>query len=229
MNATTVIELAQSAGLTLTVTGDSLNIKGVRTPEFDRVIELIKPIKADVVAALSAAAAVESLTTLEEELTLDPLTDDAVLFVGAIITQEELDALQKRASANGNTLHARPSGDKWYVTGYSVRAMSGKIIAGGAPDAGHYRYTIKPGTPLYYRARDNNEYKRWLWPRIQDDQGGDAAVIAELYAIINGAWVGCDVYVDGPFSDVVVAAAGWLYNQYTVDGLPIFTKGKTPV
>jgi len=100
----------------------------------------------------------------------------------------------------------------------------GKLIVGAAANEGHYHYVIKPGTPLYFRAPDDAAYKRWIWAKMQDSETGDAAVLGELYVIINGAWVGCDVYVDGPYAAMVLAAAGYLLNHYT-DTKPPLPRG----
>jgi hypothetical protein len=98
-----------------------------------------------------------------------------------------------------------------------IQREFGKIIAGGNPGEGHYHYIIKPGNPLYQRLPSAQDYKRWIWPKMSED----ADVLAELYTIINGAFVGCDVYVDGPHADAVVGAAGYLFNQYGGKLLPI--------
>lgn len=95
----------------------------------------------------------------------------------------------------------------------------GKIIAGGKPGKHNYRYIIKPGQPLY--RKESADYKRWLWSKMQDDENADDKVINALYEVINGAWVGCDVYVDGPNASAVVAAAGYLLNQYTSTQMPL--------
>jgi len=289
-NATYVINWAQKIGVNLTVDGDRLKVLGEQTGEFYALVEMIKPIKFDVIEALKFSRAAEgwnvvgdipadlrasdavsqprakeileefselkkvlkngsefselenqtechehldvaetaddfnaSWQMLDEELTLDPRTSALTDFAGAIVTDTELDELQWRCINAGLTLHALPSDDKWYVTGADGKANKvGKIVCGAAPDTGHYHYVIKPETPLYQRTADFDSYKRWLWTRMKDD----GVVLNEMYTIINGAWVGCDVYVDGPNADGVVAAAGWLLNQYNVDGLPIMTKGK---
>lgn len=106
-----------------------------------------------------------------------------------------------------------------------VQREFGKIIAGGKPSKHSYRYVIKPGTPLYRRERDEQAYKRWLWSSM-NDESGSAEVLYELYVIINGAWVGCDVYVEGPFASGVVAAAGYLMNQYTGEQMPLVERRK---
>lgn len=96
----------------------------------------------------------------------------------------------------------------------------GKIAAGAAMKGCHYQYAISQGSPLYQQM-DSREYKRWLWNRIQDDDNADDNVICALYEIINGAYLGSDVYVEGPHADIIVAAIGWLLNQYKVQGVSI--------
>lgn len=241
-----VIDQARKLGIGLTVDGDRLKVIGEQTPEFYALVNMIKPIKFDVIETLKFHKAAErwdkqgeltlaeteeqtaddfnaSWQALDEELTLDPRTSALTDFAGAIVTDTELDELQWRCINAGLTLHALPSDDKWYIVGADGKANKvGKIVCGAAPDTGHYHYVIKPETPLYQRTVDFDSYKRWLWTQMKDD----GVVLNEMYTIINGAWVGCDVYVDGPNADGVVAAAGWLLNQYNVDGLPIMTKGK---
>ncbi len=218
MDAKTAIAKAQQLGIILTVKDGMIYPSGATSPEARALLAQMKPIKQAIIDELVWPRG----EALEVELTPLPVTDDLTCFVGAIVAPDVLEVLQERATAQGWTLHTLPSGDKWYITGIEAPATPmGKIIAGGAPDEGHYHYIIKPGTPLYHRAADFKAYKQWLWPKMQNDTG-DAAVLAELYTIINGAWVGCDVYVDGPHADAVVAAAGWLLNQYAGQGLPIF-------
>ena len=106
-----------------------------------------------------------------------------------------------------------------------ARREFGKLIVGAAPDAVHYHYVIKPNTPLHNPALDFKAYKQWLWPKMQEATG-DAATLYELYTITNGAWVGCDVYIDGPNADAVMAAAGWLLNQYADKRLPMVAPDK---
>lgn len=205
MDALTLIDQAHSLGLTLTVKDGMINAHGKRTPDVVALLEQMKPMKAAIIQALQP----------EPLRKLLPITDDLTDFVGAIVDNETLDILQERCNALNWTLHTLPSGEKWYVTGYQARRDMGKLIAGGSPTEGHYHYVIKPGTPLYFKAPDDAAYRRWIWAKMQDNETGDAAVLAELYVIINGPWVGCDVYVDGPYAAMVVAAAGYLLNHYT--------------
>lgn len=204
-NALTLIDQARSIGLTLTVRDGMIYPSGVTSPEARALLALMKPIKQAIIDALTQPAVPEPL---------DPVTADLTDFVGAIVDSGTLAILQKRCNALKWTLHTLPAGDQWHVTGYHAQRELGKIIAGAATNEGHYHYVIKPGTPLHLKAPDDAAYKRWIWAKMQDSDTGDAAVIAELYAIINGAWVGCDVYVDGPHASMVVAAAGYLFNQY---------------
>lgn len=204
MDALTLIDQAKELGLTLTVKEGMINANGKRTPEVMALLEQMKPIK---------QAIIQALTPLPAELP-DPATADLTDFVGVVVNSEDLAILQERCNALTWTLHTQPDGDKWRVTGYHAQRCFGKIIAGAATNEGHYHYVIKPGTPLYFKAPDNAAYKRWIWAKMQDSETGDAAVLSELYVIINGAWVGCDVYVDGPHASMVVAAAGYLFNNY---------------
>lgn len=215
-DALTLIDQAKELGLTLTVKDGMINAHGKRTPDVMALLEQMKPMKAAIIDALTQPAAIEP--------TLDPETADLTDFVGANVDNDALAILQKRCNALNWTLHAKPSDDKWHITGYHAQRCFGKIIAGAATNAGHYHYVVKPGTPLYFSAPDDAAYKRWIWAKMQDGETGDAAVIAELYAIINGAWVGCDVYVDGPHASMVVAAAGYLLNHYT-DTKPPLPRG----
>lgn len=219
MNATTLIAKAQSLGVTLAVKDGMIHPSGATSPEARALLVQMIPMKQAIIEALTWP----QNDALEAELRPDPRTGDLTSFVGAIVTGEDLAVLQQRATANRWVLHTLPSGDKWYISGLTARSEFGRIIAGGAPDAGHYHYTIKPGTPLYNSALDFKQYKRWLWAKMSPT-AGDAAVLAELYTIINGAWVGSDVFVDGPNADAVVAAAGWLMNQYADKELPILNK-----
>lgn len=204
MDATTLIDQAKELGLTLTVKDGMINAHGKRTPEVMSLLEQMKPMKAAIIQAL----------TPEPLRKLLPITDDLTDFVGAIVDDDTLAILQERCNALNWTLHALPSAEKWYVAGYHARRVMGKLIVGAATNAGHYHYVIKPGTPLYFKAPDDAAYKRWIWAKMQDSETGDAAVLAELYVIINGAWVGCDVYIDGPYASMVLAAAGYLLNHY---------------
>jgi hypothetical protein len=228
-----VISTAYAAGITLTVVGGELKIKGKRGDDFDRIVGLLKPVKAAVIDALMPAAVIYSGVpfgtpdpSLEVELTLDASTSDLTYFVGAIVTRTELDILQARVNAKGWSIHTLPAGDNVYVTGLSAQRSMGNILVGGDDGAGNCYYAIKPGSPLYKRFATGKEYKAWLWPKIKDTLDGDADILAELYTIVNAPWVGADIYVDGQHADVVVAAAQYLLNQYSADGLPIFTKGK---
>lgn len=224
MNAVTLIAKAQTLGVTLTVRDGMIYPSGATSPEARALLVQMRPIKQAIIDALTWP----QNDALEAELRPDPRTGDLTNFVGAIVTSEDLAVLQQRATANRWTLHTLPSGDKWYISGLTARCDFGRIIAGGAPDEGHYHYVIKPATPLYHRAANFTAYKQWLWPKMQNDTG-DAAVLAELYTIINGAWAGCNVYVDGPHADAVVAAAGWLLNQYQGKELPIWSQRKAEV
>ena len=51
-NALQAIEQAQAAGIVLSINGDKLNIRGEQSPDLDRIIQMIKPIKFDVIEAL---------------------------------------------------------------------------------------------------------------------------------------------------------------------------------
>jgi len=215
MDALTLIDQARGLGLTLAVKDGMINAHGKRTPEIMSLLEQMKPMKQAILAALTP----EPLRKM-----LLPVTDDLTDFVGAIVDTEVLAILQERCNALNWTLHAIPSGEKWYITGYHARRVMGKLIVGAAANEGHYHYVIKPGTPLYFRAPDDAAYKRWIWAKMQDSETGDAAVLGELYVIINGAWVGCDVYVDGPYAAMVLAAAGYLLNHYT-DTKPPLPRG----
>jgi hypothetical protein len=225
LNAQQVISTAYDAGITLTVEAGQLKIKGTRGDDFDRIVGLLRPVKADVIEALMPAPVVDAWVQLEVELTLDAKTTDLTDFVGAIVTRPELDILQARVTAKGWTLHTLPAGDNFYVTGLAAQRSMGNILVGGEAGEGNCFYAIKPGSPLYQRFATGKEYKQWLWPRISDESG-DADVIAALYEIVNGAWVGCDVFVDGPHADIVCAAANYLLSQYSSEGVPILTKGK---
>lgn len=205
MEALTLIDQAKELGLTLTVKDGMINAHGKRTPAIMALLDQMKPIKQAIIDALTQPAVLEPL---------DPITADLTGFVGAIVDNETLDILQQRCNALNWTLHTLPAGDQWYITGYHAQRELGKIIAGAATNAGHYHYVIKPGTPLHFKALDDAAYKRWIWAKMQDSDTGDAAVLSELYVIINGAWVGCDVYVDGPHASMVVAASGYLFNHY---------------
>lgn len=216
MEATILIDQAKALGLTLTVKDGMINAHGKRTPEIMTLLERMKPIKQAIIQALTQPAVVES--------TLDPATADLTDFVGAIVDNDTLAILQQRCNALNWTLHTLPADAKWRITGYHAQRCFGKIIAGAATNAGHYHYVIKPSTPLYFKASDDVAYKRWIWAKMQEGETGDATVLAELYVIINGAWVGCDVYVDGPYAAMVVAAAGYLLNHYT-DTKPPLPRG----
>lgn len=207
-DALTLIDQAKALGLTLTVKDGMIYPSGVTSPEVRALLALMKPMKQAIIEALTNPVVVEP------ESKLDPATADLTDFVGANVDSDALAILQSRCNALNWTLHARQADEKWHITGYHAHREFGKIIAGAATNAGHYHYVIKPGTPLYFKATDDAAYKRWIWAKMQDGETGDAAVIAELYVIINGAWVGCDVYVDGPHASMVVAAAGYLLNQY---------------
>lgn len=217
MNAKEAIAKAQSLGVTLTVKDGMIHPAGATSPEARALLAQMRPIKQAIIDELVWPHG----KALEAELAPHPATGDLTSWVGAIVSADDLAVLQRRCTENRWTLHTLPSGDKWYISGIDAKCDLGRIIAGGAPDEGHYHYVIKPGTPLYHRDADFKAYKQWLWPKMQNDTG-DAAVLYELYTIINGAWCGADVYVDGPNADAVVAAAGWLMNQYIGKGLPIF-------
>lgn len=223
MNAKEAIAKAQALGVTLAVKGGMIHPTGATSPEARALLVQMIPMKQDIIEALTWP----QNEALEAELRPDPRTGDLTFFVGAIVAADALAVLQKRCDEKGWTLHTRPSDSKWYVSGMEARREFGKLIVGAAPDEGHYHYVIKPGTPLYHKAADHKAYKSWLWPKMQEDTG-DAAVLGELYTIINGAWVGCDVYVDGLHADAVIAAAGWLLNQYKGKGLPILNKPAQP-
>jgi hypothetical protein len=316
MTAQQVISDAYDAGITLTVVGGELKIKGKRGDDFDRIVGLLKPVKAAVIEALTpvetssidlvspSPIAIETpsapvdprsllgqvisqaqmdelldrglvegfgvqgewqsdeypcewklvrvwdlptgyngdklpeVAPLEVELTLDAETTDLFCFVGAIVTRPELDILQARINAKGWSIHTLRAGDALYITGVSEsdnwhvdgpgpKCVLGSILVGDAEGAGNCFYTVKPGSPLYKRFATGKEYKAWLWPKIKDNLDGNADVIAELYTIINADWVGADIYIAGDHADVVVAAANYLLSKYSVDGLPILTKGKT--
>lgn len=216
MDAKTAIAKAQSLGVTLTVRDGMIHPSGATSPEARALLVQMIPIKQAIIEALTWPRN----DALEAELHPEPATADLTAFVGAIVTAADLAVLQQRATALGWTLHTLPSDAKWYISGLFAPRAFGKLVAGAAPDAGHYHYIIKAGTPLHNPALDFNAYKKWLWPKMQNDTG-DASILYELYAIINGAWVGCDVYVDGPNADAVVAAAGWLMNQYQGKALPL--------
>lgn len=170
---------------------------------------------------IDATVTIDSWDQLDAMLTLDPATSDLTQFVGAIVTVDALNTLQKRCQAKGWTLHARQGGDGWYVSGIEAKRTFGKLIAGGKKDDGHYHYEIKPGTPLH--RPESATYKAWLWQQMQ---AGNADVVRALYEVFNGAWVGCDVYVFGPNADGVVAAAGYLMNNYNGESLPILAEPK---
>lgn len=216
MNATTLIAKAQTLGVTLAVRDGMIHPTGATSPEARALLVQMIPMKQAIIEALTWPHS----DALEAELNPDPATADLTDFVGAIVTTDTLAVLQQRATVNGWTLHTLPSDDRWYITGLDARREFGKLIVGAAPDAGHYHYVIKPDTPLHNPALDFKAYKQWLWPKMQETTG-DAAVLYELYTIINGAWVGCDVYIDGPNADAVLAAAGWLLNQYADKRLPL--------
>lgn len=221
MNAKEAITKAGELGVTLTVRDGMIYPSGATTPEAKALLVQMRPIKQAIIDELVWPHG----ATVEATLHPDPATADLCCFVGAIVPSDVLSVLQSRCVALGWALHTLPSDSKWYVTGMSAKREMGKLIVGAAPDEGHYHYVIKPGTPLCHRAKDATAYKLWLWPKMQE-QGGDAAVLAELYTIVNGAWVGCDVYVDGPNADMVMAAAGWLLNQYKGKELPIWSNKK---
>ncbi len=165
--------------------------------------------------------AIADWAALDEFLTLKPETSDITDFVGAIVDAPSLAILQKRCNALGWTLHARPADTKWYITGVHAQRVLGKLIAGAPKTEGHYHYTIRYGTPLY-RA-ESADYKTWLWKQMQ---AGNADIMQTLHEIMNGVYVGCDVYVDGPNAAGIVAAAGYLLNQYKGDKLPILAEVK---
>lgn len=223
MNAKEAIAKAKDLGVTLAVKDGMIHPTGATSPEARALLVQMIPMKQAIIEALTWP----QNEALEAELAPLPLTDDLTCFVGAIVDDDVLEVLQQRAIAERWTLHTLPSDDKWYISGLTARREFGKLIVGAAPDAGHYHYVIKSGTPLYHKAADHKAYKSWLWTKMQEDTG-DAAVLAELYTIINGAWVGCDVYIDGPNADAVIAAAGWLLNQYKDKGLPILNKPVQP-
>lgn len=216
MDATTLVAKAQALGVTLTVRDGMIHPSGATSPEARALLVQMIPMKQAIIDALTWP----QNDVLEAELNPDPATADLTGFVGAIVTAADLAVLQKRATALGWTLHTLPSDTKWYISGLFAPRDFGKLVAGGAPDAGHYHYIIKPNTPLHNPALDFKAYKSWLWTKMSPS-AGDAAVLYELYTIVNGAWVGCDVYVDGPNADAVVAAAGWLLNQYKGKALPL--------
>lgn len=225
MNAKEAIARANELGVTLTVKDGMIYPSGATSPEARALLVGMRPLKQAIIDEVERR---ETQILVDEvaqqfapEMAPDAATADLTAFVGAIVDNDVLGVLQGRCVALGWTLHTLPSDDKWYITGMSAKREMGKIIAGGKPEEGHYHYTIKPGTPLYHRSADSKAYKAWLWPKMQDDTG-DADVLAALYTIINGAWVGCDVYVDGPNADVVAAAAGYLLNQYRGKTLPIW-------
>lgn len=163
--------------------------------------------------------AIADWAALDEFLTLKPETSDLTDFVGAIVDNDALATLQRRCTGKGWTLHARPTDDKWYITGIHAKRELGKLIAGAPKTEGHYHYTIRYGTPLY-RA-ESADYKTWLWQQMR---AGNTDVMQVLHEIMNGVYVGCDVYIDGPNAAGVVAAAGYLLNQYKGDNLPILAE-----
>lgn len=165
--------------------------------------------------------AIADWAALDEFLTLKPETSDITDFVGAIVDNQALAILQKRCNALGWTLHARPADTKWYIAGVQAKRELGKLIAGAPKSEGRYHYTIRYGTPLY-RA-ESADYKTWLWQQMK---AGNADIMQALHEIMNGVYVGCDVYVDGPNADGIVAAAGYLLNQYKGDKLPILAEAK---
>ncbi len=168
-------------------------------------------------------ATLDSWDTLEATLTPDPATADLTDFVGAIVGKAALDTIQKRCTEKGWTLHAKAAGDKWYIVGMDAKCREwGNLKVGWSETEGHYHYAIKAKTPLY-RASETG-YKAWLWDKMQKD----AAVLHELYVIVNGAYVGCDVYIDGPNASVVMAAVAYLIKEYKSDGLPMFMNTAKP-
>lgn len=221
MDATTLIAQAHGMGLTLAVKDGMIYPSGPITTEARALLAQMRPLKQAIIEALTQS----SWDTLEHELTPEPTTADLTLFVGAIVDNDALAILQSRCNDLGWSLHTRPSAEKWYVSGIAAQRDFGKIIVGAPENEGNYHYTIRPGTPLYHRTNDINTYKAWLWSKIQDDDQADDTVVNALFEVVNGAWVGCDVYVDGPNADGVVAAAGWLMNQYKGKALPILRKG----
>lgn len=74
-NALHAIEQARAAGMVLSVNGDKLNIKGKQSPDLDRIIQMIKPIKSDVIEALQQQAKIGSWNA--DKVT--PITDVKVL------------------------------------------------------------------------------------------------------------------------------------------------------
>jgi len=225
MNAKEAIAKAQALGVTLTVRDGMIYPSGATSPEARALLWGMRPLKQaiiDEVERRETQALIDAATQQHDAaLSPEPATSDLTHFVGAIVRSDTLNVLQGRCVALGWTLHTLPADDKWYITGMSAKREMGKIIAGGKPEEGHYHYAIKPWTPLYHRTTDSKAHNQWLWPKMQDDTG-DADVLAALYTIINGAWVGCDVYVDGPNADVVMAAAAYLLNQYRDKTLPIW-------
>jgi len=89
----------------------------------------------------------------------------------------------------------------------------GAINAGVCTHVKHYGYTINEQSALYKPELSAEDYKRWLWSAIQDNEQANDLVVNALYEVINGAYVGCDVYVDGPNAGGVVAASRWLAQQ----------------
>lgn len=94
----------------------------------------------------------------------------------------------------------------------------GAINEGPCTHVKHYGYTINEQSALYKPELSAADYKRWLWSVIQDNEQADDLVVNALYEVINGAYVGCDVFVDGPNAAGVVAASNWLAQRC---GLPM--------
>lgn len=168
---------------------------------------------------IDTTVTIENWDQLDAMLTLDPATSDLTQFVGAIVAADDLGTLQKRCVEKGWTLHARETGDGWYVTGIEAKRTFGKLIEGNKKDEGHYHYEIKPGTPLHRLVSPT--YKTWLWQQMQ---AGNVDIIRALHEVFNGAWVGCDVYVFGPNASGVIAAAGYLMQRYDGETLPILAE-----
>lgn len=121
MTAQQVIAHAQSAGLTITADGDKLNIKGKRGETFNQVVALIKPIKADIIKALTPIVEPPQLFDLSfDDIEPMPSVNDTAPevrlhrrfaeYVGQVVSDDDMYELYLMAHKAGVALTSEPLG-----------------------------------------------------------------------------------------------------------------------
>lgn len=135
---------------------------------------------------------------------------DATDVVGKLLTTDELVWYRQFVAAKGWTISAKSAGDKWRVTKIDAKRELGQIrlMTEGEPQYRDIVISVNESSALYQP--ESSGYKNWVWSKMQEDE----TVLTELYEIANGAYVGCDVYVDGPNAAGVVAAAKYVLKEY---------------